>query len=96
MREIKKVEPAYPASNASTYLHELQTEKRGSVVRQDPESGKYYFSEPLYLSFASVMFKPNFKIRSTITVLGMNFKIETNARDLLQETARQFSITIRR
>jgi len=54
---IKTSEPQYPAGNLSTYLKQLQSETRGAIVRLDPTSGAYSFSDPLYRAFAAVLFR---------------------------------------
>lgn len=55
--EVKKAEPKYPPGNLTRYLNELQTEKRGAVIRYDSASGKYSFSDPIYRAYATFVFK---------------------------------------
>ena len=59
LSSIKKIEENYPASNLTFYLNELQKESRGSVIRYDSSSGKYSFSDPIYLAYAKLVFKTN-------------------------------------
>jgi hypothetical protein len=56
--QIRLEEPQYPASNLTTYLGELQRSERGGVLRFDSFSGKYYFSDPLYLAYSQCLLNP--------------------------------------
>jgi len=58
LEQIRKVEPNYPAGNLTTYLGELQLSTRGSLLRFDAFSGKFSFSDPLYLSYAQCLLVP--------------------------------------
>lgn len=94
--EIRKQEPDYPAGNARSYLHELQTEERGTVLRQDPVSGKYFFSEPLYLSFARVLFQPTRSKTAGMAFKFLDFSVSSDARDLLVKSASVLKLVIER
>lgn len=48
--------PKYPQSNLQYCLDELQTEKRSELVRYDPNSGRYSFSNPFYRAYALAYF----------------------------------------
>jgi len=54
--KIKQKTPDYPAGNLTTYLAQLEMEKRGAVVRRDSASGKYSFADPFYRVFAKTFF----------------------------------------
>jgi len=58
LKEIRRTEADYPPGNATAYLRALQSSAKGSVVRYDSTSGKYHFSDPLYLAYAQCMFQP--------------------------------------
>ena len=57
LAEIKKKELNYPAGNLTFYLNELQKDIRGSVIRHNSTSGKYSFSDPIFLAYAILLFK---------------------------------------
>lgn len=52
---IKKSEPQYPYANITRYLDELQKEERGSILRFDTMSGKYFFSNPFHKVFMRLL-----------------------------------------
>ncbi len=52
MDQIRQKEADYPAGNLTHYLRQLQTEDRGSVIRQDAGAGRYVFVDPIYHAFA--------------------------------------------
>jgi energy-coupling factor transporter ATP-binding protein EcfA2 len=58
LKSIRNEEPNYPASNLTSYLHDLRSSKRGGILRFDPTSGKYFFSDPLYLAYAQCLLTP--------------------------------------
>jgi hypothetical protein len=77
LKRIKLDAADYPSGNLTTYLRELQTPKRGSIIRLDSVSGKHYFSDPLYYAYAQCLFIPpkNNKVLE-ISLLGERFKME--------------------
>lgn len=76
LSSIKKLEENYPPSNLTTYLGELQKENRGAVIRYD-SSGKYSYSDPIYLAYAKLIFKSNvFSI--------INFDFEKTIKELTE------------
>ena len=58
LTEIRKEIKDYPPSNLTSYLKELSSDKRGELLRYDPYSNKYYFSDPIYLAYAQCLFRP--------------------------------------
>lgn len=54
---IKKATPDYPRGNLLLYLKKLQTVERGALIRFDPVTGKYSFSDPIYFAFALTTFE---------------------------------------
>ncbi len=58
LKAVRKTEPKYPASNLTAYLRELQTSKRAEILRYNPVSGKYFFSDPLYLAYSQCLLVP--------------------------------------
>ena len=54
--KIKQKTPDYLAGNLTTYLAQLETDKRGAVVRCDSASGRYSFADPFYRVFAKTFF----------------------------------------
>ena len=57
LSEIRKTQPKYPASNLTIYLKQLQESDRANLVRFDPNSGHYSFSNPLYHAYAKCLFR---------------------------------------
>lgn len=51
-KEIKSKIPTYPRNNLERFLNELQTSKRGNILRFDPLEKSYTFSESLDRTFA--------------------------------------------
>lgn len=54
---IKVWEPSFPDSNLRHFLAKLQSYERGEILRFDPASGKFSFSDPVYRVFAMTLFK---------------------------------------
>ena len=85
-KEVVREEPSYPASNATNYLRELQSTDRGSILRFDNASGKYYFSDPLYLAFAQCLFQPkraDMKIK--LKILGVSLSFEQGLQEFIEQ-----------
>jgi GTPase SAR1 family protein len=77
LRKIHETEGDYPSGNLTTYLPELQSNKRGSILRFDAASGRYYFSDPLYHAYARCLFIPPKQARVfSVNILGVSFKRE--------------------
>ena len=72
LRFIKEKIPYYTSKKLTSYLKELQCEDRGVIIRHDPVSGKYSYSNPFQKVFARVLF---LKKRS-IEFSGLDHKIE--------------------
>lgn len=60
--EIRKKEVNYPPGNLTLYLSKLQTDDYGAAIRYDSASGKYSFSDPIYLAYTTLMFRSGNKI----------------------------------
>jgi hypothetical protein len=58
LKTVREAEPKYPASNLTAYLAALQSSKRGEILRYSPASGKYFFSDPLYLAYSQCLLLP--------------------------------------
>ena len=54
--KIKRKIPNYPPGNVTIYLKELQSEKRSAIIRMDPASGKFSFSNPFHRVYAQIVF----------------------------------------
>lgn len=52
LNKIKKTIPDYPAGNLTSYLKQLQSQERGSILRFDSNAGKYYFTSPFVKAYA--------------------------------------------
>jgi len=50
----------YPQGNLTNYLKKLQTDEFGSIIRYEPNSGRYYFSNPIYRAFSQVYFRSGY------------------------------------
>lgn len=55
--EIRKTVPKYPSGNLTNYLDQLQCEQRFSIIRHDPNSGRYDFANPFHKVFARLLFR---------------------------------------
>lgn len=55
LKQVRQEESEYPAGNLTVYLAELQSSKRGELLRFDAVSGKYFFSDPLYLAYSQFL-----------------------------------------
>ena len=58
LKAIRQTNTNYPASNLTAYLHELQTSKRGEILRYSSASGRYFYADPLYLAYSQCLLKP--------------------------------------
>lgn len=58
LKAIRQEHPVYPPSNLTFYLQELQSSSRGEIVRFDPASGMFFFSDPLYLAYSRCLWVP--------------------------------------
>ena len=77
LKQIKQEVPDYPQGNLTSYLKELETPDRGEIVRHDFSSGRYYFSDPLYLAYAQCVFVPAKDTRRvSMRLLGMDFQVD--------------------
>ena len=56
MKEIQKTVPSYSMRDLNRYLGQLQTEKRGSIVRHNENSDKYTFNNTYYKIYALALF----------------------------------------
>lgn len=52
LNKIKKEIPDYPPGNLTSYLKQLQSKVRGSILRLDSNAGKYYFTSPFVKAYA--------------------------------------------
>lgn len=75
LKVVREIEAKYPASNLTAYLRELQSSKRGEILRFNPGSGKYFFSDPLYLAYSQCLLVPP-KGRGQITLRLMDFDFD--------------------
>jgi hypothetical protein len=76
LKVVREKEPKYPASNLTAYLRELQSSKRGEILRYNPTSGKYFFSDPLYLAYVQCLLVPPKKHGfETIRIMNFDFDI---------------------
>jgi energy-coupling factor transporter ATP-binding protein EcfA2 len=50
-KEILKQMPNYPRGNLTQYLDQLTSDQRSCLLKYDPYSSKYSFSDPLYRTF---------------------------------------------
>lgn len=69
LKLIRQDEPRFPAGNLTSYLRELKSSARGEILRFDPFSGKYFFTDPLYLAYSQCLFEPT---KKTDTGLNLN------------------------
>ncbi|MDR4464261.1 MAG: ATP-binding protein [Nitrospira sp.] len=76
LQYIRTNHQGYPQSNLIYCLRELQTERRGELVRLDRNSGRYSFTNPFYRAYALALFQKS-KTRprvfvSHIDLIGTN------------------------
>jgi hypothetical protein len=78
LKLIRQDEPHYPAGNLTGYLRELQSSARGEVLRFDPFSGKYFFTDPLYLAYSQCLLQPTKRTDTglNLSLLGQQFEFE--------------------
>ena len=89
LNEIKWQEPGYSASNLTLYLKQLQSVERKSILRFDQSAGRYYFSDPLYLSFARCVFQPaSYKVKVHFKLFGIDVSWQEDVLRLIEEEAR--------
>lgn len=58
LAEIQKTHPDYPAANLTAYLAELQSPKRGGLIRLNISTNCYAFSDPLFQAYARAALLP--------------------------------------
>lgn len=56
LKKIREKTLNYSISNLTLYLKRLQEEANGALIWYDPNSGKFAFSDPIYLAFAKTFF----------------------------------------
>jgi hypothetical protein len=77
----------YPRGNLKYCLDELRKDTRGELVRYDPNSGKYSFSNPLYRAFALALFSKDKALRKEYVIrTGGTFVFDEIIASLLEET----------
>lgn len=54
---VREIHSEYPQSNLTSYLRELTSEDRGTVLKQGLD-GRYRFADPLYYAYAQALFRP--------------------------------------
>jgi len=57
LRRIRVWQPKYRLSNLSQVLKRLQAVDRGELIRYDPASGRFSFSENIYRAYAATYFE---------------------------------------
>ncbi len=67
LQYIRTNHQGYPQSNLIYCLKELQTERRGELVRLDHNSGRYSFANPFYRAYALALFQKS-KTRTRLFV----------------------------
>lgn len=77
---IRSWEGDYPSGNLTHYLKQLQRSDRGGVVRFDPSSNKYSFSNPLYLAYAQILFAPIEKVSGESARESVEVGVESMGR----------------
>lgn len=73
LQNIKDERTDYPQSNLTHYLNALQKDDKGMLISYDASSGYYSFKEPIFRSFALVLFaktKANEDEHSLSTYIG--------------------------
>lgn len=95
LQRIRKLVPEYPSGNLTTYLKELQLNERGAVVRYDPNSRWFSFSNPIYRSFALVLFKNDTKAGKKRITTEAEFLRDTEAKlkNVIELLMREFKKT---
>ena len=90
LQEVRKTEESYPAGNLTTYLRELQSSSRGEILRYDSVSGRYFFSDPLYLAYSQCFFNKPGKRAATIKIMDFDFKVSGKFENLLIGTLKHW------
>jgi energy-coupling factor transporter ATP-binding protein EcfA2 len=75
LKIIREAEPKFPASNLTAYLSELQSSKRAEILRYSAASGKYFFSDPLYLAYSQCLLVPPKKDAWKIRLMDFDFDV---------------------
>ncbi len=86
LTQIHKEEDDYPPSNLTSYLKQLSKEDRGEIIRYDPYSKKYSFSDPIYQAYAHCLFQPSSdKDKATISDSEFIKLLEGYVNQLIKE-----------
>lgn len=62
-QRIKQTEPKYPETNLKYLLPKLCTPEYGAIVRNDTNSGRYSFSDPIYRAYALAKYQSGTKAK---------------------------------
>lgn len=92
LTRIRRKNSSYPPGNLTIYLEELQSERRGSILRRDLTSGRYSFSNPFHKVYAQLVFSKGKKeVRQTELKLQEYLSDDTKKvlYDLLAKLARE-------
>ena len=73
-KQITLDHESYPQGNLTNYLEKLQQDNFGKIIRYDSNSGKYFFSNPIYRAFCQVYFH-NKEIKHSEATLEFNEEI---------------------
>ncbi|MDO9206872.1 MAG: hypothetical protein Q7T91_01340 [Sulfuricurvum sp.] len=60
----------YPQGNLTIYLTQLQSSDKGQLIKYDTASGKYSFSEPIYIPYIIARFQDNRSEKESINSIS--------------------------
>ena len=92
LTKIRKKVLSYPAGNLTAYLDELQSEKRGSILRKDLDSGRYSYSNPFHKVYAQLVFSRRKKeVRQTELAFQefLSDEVKRKLYDFLSDLAKE-------
>ncbi|KRH99929.1 hypothetical protein AO057_01990 [Curvibacter sp. PAE-UM] len=68
LQSIRKTHPNYPNSNLEYFLHKLQLDDYGALIRFSPMSNCYSYADPFYKVFGMVLFEEKMGHRQSETL----------------------------
>lgn len=78
--EIRRAHPDYPQSNLTSYLQQLSTAERGTVLRHGVD-GRYRFTDPIYHAYAQAVLIPEKELNKGRFLLDIFNSLEISIRD---------------
>jgi hypothetical protein len=86
LAKIKRKQPEYKMPTLTNFLRHLQSPDRGELIRYDPASARYSFSENIYRAYAATYFEREQQKETRAQKTTVNVDAEDVLRHLIRDT----------